>query len=64
MLEEQTRTHKDLDIVLQTKDLPALRELLAERGDTLRWFGAPDGSERMLSVLQHGHALDEGELVD
>ena len=51
-------------------DDPALQamrnadELLAERGDTLRWFGAPDGSERMLSVLQHGHALDEGELVD
>ena len=44
LLGEQTRPHDDLDIVVQTKDVPKLRELLAERGyddverdDTSAW---------------------------
>jgi lincosamide nucleotidyltransferase A/C/D/E len=32
LLEKQTRTHKDLDIAIQEKDVPKLRELLGSRG--------------------------------
>jgi lincosamide nucleotidyltransferase A/C/D/E len=32
LLGEQTRSHKDLDITIQEKDVPALRELLQKRG--------------------------------
>ena len=44
LLGEQTRLHQDLDIVIQEKDLPALRRLLGEEGyedvkrnDTTPW---------------------------
>lgn len=32
LLEKQTRMHKDLDIAIQEKDVPKLRELLGSRG--------------------------------
>lgn len=32
LLEKQTRPHKDLDIALEWKDVPKLRELLSKRG--------------------------------
>jgi lincosamide nucleotidyltransferase A/C/D/E len=34
LLGEQTRPHKDLDIAIQQKDVPALRQLLQARGYT------------------------------
>lgn len=34
LLGEQTRPHKDLDIVIQEKDVPVLRHVLQERGYT------------------------------
>lgn len=44
LLGEQTRTHKDMDIVIQEKDIPKLRTLLEARGyrdverdDTTAW---------------------------
>jgi lincosamide nucleotidyltransferase A/C/D/E len=36
MLREQTRTHKDLDIILHRRHLQRLRQLLSERGFTNR----------------------------
>jgi lincosamide nucleotidyltransferase A/C/D/E len=32
LLGEQTRTHADLDVAVEHKDVPAIRALLAERG--------------------------------
>ena len=53
LLGEQTHPHEDVDIVVQQKDLPALRALLegqgftdVPRGDTQPWnfvLGHPDG---------------------
>lgn len=54
-LGEQTRTHKDLDIILQTKDLPRLREILGARG-----FREKEGGTLSNLVL----ADDQGLEVD
>ncbi|MDA1348786.1 MAG: aminoglycoside nucleotidyltransferase [Chloroflexi bacterium] len=62
LLGEQTRPHADLDIAIQQKDLPALRELLAGRGyedverdDTSPWnFVLGDGN---------GHEVDVHAIV-
>ena len=62
LLGEQTRPHADLDIAIQQKDLPALRELLAGRGyedverdDTNPWnFVLGDGN---------GHEVDVHAIV-
>lgn len=55
LIGEQTRPHSDLDIVIQQKDVPKLRELLeaqgykdVERDDTSAWnfvLGDDDGHE-------------------
>ncbi len=61
LLGEQTRSHSDLDIVIQQKDLPKLRELLEARGykdvprdDTRAWnfvLGDPSGREVDVHVI-------------
>lgn len=57
LLGEQTRTHEDLDIAMQHKDVPKLRELLAEHGykEILR-----DDSRPVNFVL----ADDAGHMID
>ena len=58
LLGEQTRPHADLDIVIQQKDLPGLRELLdgrgygdVERDDTTPWnFVLGDDAGREVDV--------------
>jgi len=66
LLQEQTRPHADLDIVIQQKDVPKLRQLLeaqgykdVERDDTSLWnfvLGDDNGHE----VDIHAVVLDEG----
>ena len=64
LLGEQTRPHADLDIVIQQKDLPALRHLLqgrgyrdVERDDTTPWnFVLGDNAGREVDV--HVMAID------
>ena len=41
LLEEQTRPHKDLDLVVALSDVPRMRALLAERGFALVAGGPP-----------------------
>lgn len=69
LLGEQSRPHKDLDIAIQQKDVPKLRELLESRGYKLvrednKWnfvFGHEDGCE----VDWHAFVYDEeGQIVD
>jgi len=50
---EQTRLHKDLDIILQVADLPRMRQLLGERG----FRPQPGGTESNL-VLADGRGLE------
>jgi lincosamide nucleotidyltransferase A/C/D/E len=58
LLHEQTRPHEDLDIVIQQKDLPVLRELLEGQGyrdvprdDTSDWnFVLGDDRGRLVDV--------------
>lgn len=62
LLGKQSRLHDDVDIVVQEKDLPALRKILAEkkykdvhRDDTRAWnFVLGDDQGRMIDV----HAID------
>ena len=42
LLGTQTRTHKDVDIILPVEDVPKLQELLARRGFTIREGKPPD----------------------
>jgi lincosamide nucleotidyltransferase A/C/D/E len=61
LLGEQTRPHGDLDIIIQQKDVPGLRELLelqgyrdVERDDTSPWnfvLGDDDGREVDVHVI-------------
>jgi lincosamide nucleotidyltransferase A/C/D/E len=53
LLQTQTRTHKDVDIVLPLADVPKLQELLAVRGFTVR-EGKPPNS----FVLASGAGLE------
>ena len=53
LLEQQTRTHKDVDIVLQVADVPALQEILASRG-----FAVSDGAPPHSFVLADGLGLE------
>lgn len=53
LLQTQTRAHKDVDIVLPLKDVPRLRELLAERGFEVLWGKPPDSF-----VLADGAGLE------
>ena len=59
-LGEQTRPHKDLDIILQVSDLPRLRELLGHRG-----FRTKDGGTESNFVLvdEHGREVDVHAMV-
>ncbi len=61
LLGEQTRPHRDLDIIVQQRDVPKLRELLelqgyrdVERDDTSPWnfvLGDDDGREVDVHVI-------------
>src|SRR5918998_2654106 len=53
LLETQTRTHKDVDVVLRVADVPKLRELLATRGFAVREGKPPDSF-----VLANGAGLE------
>ena len=53
LLQTQTRTHKDVDIVLCVADVPKLREFLAMRGFTVREGKPPDSF-----VLANGTGLE------
>ena len=53
VLGEQTRPHKDLDIIVQTSDLPRLRELLGVRG-----FRIKEGGTESNFVLAEGNGLE------
>jgi lincosamide nucleotidyltransferase A/C/D/E len=50
-LGEQTRSHKDLDIIVQTSDLPRLRKVLGARGVAMKDSG--------LEVDVHAFVFDE-----
>ena len=52
-LGEQTRTHKDLDIILQSSDLPRLREILGNRG-----FRVKEGGTESNFVLANDQGLE------
>ena len=52
-LGEQTRPHKDLDIILQISDLPKLREILEDRG-----FRVQAGGTESNFVLADNHGLE------
>ena len=52
-LGEQTRPHKDLDIILQMSHLPRLLEVLADRG-----FRVKEGGTESNFVLADDHALE------
>ncbi|HEX8174652.1 MAG TPA: nucleotidyltransferase family protein [Pyrinomonadaceae bacterium] len=53
LLQRQTRTHKDVDIVLPVKDVPKLRELLSAKGFAVREGKPPDSF-----VLADGAGLE------
>jgi len=70
LLGEQTRPHQDLDIAVQEKDVPRLRQLLVERGyrdtkleEARPWnfvMGDENGREIDLHVMvldEHGNGL-------
>ena len=52
-LGEQTRVHKDLDIILQVADLVQLRELLGDRGFLIR-----EGGTESNFVMFDGHGRE------
>src|SRR5688500_18619374 len=52
-LGEQTRTHKDLDIILRMSDIPALEQVLFEHG-----FSTKDGGTETNFVLAKGLELE------
>jgi lincosamide nucleotidyltransferase A/C/D/E len=69
LLGEETRSHKDLDIAIQWKDVPALRKILETEGykqinEDSKWnFVLADGRGREIDV----HAFvydDQGNIVD
>jgi lincosamide nucleotidyltransferase A/C/D/E len=53
VLGEQTRAHKDIDIILRVSDLPTLREILGERG-----FKIQDGGTDSNFVLADASGLE------
>jgi len=52
-LGEQTRSHKDLDIIVQISDLPRLRKVLGARG-----FGIKQGGTESNFVLADSNGLE------
>lgn len=63
LLQTQTRSHKDVDIVLPVEDVPRLQELLAARGFTVREGKPPDSfvlaNAGGLEVDVHAATFDE-----
>jgi lincosamide nucleotidyltransferase A/C/D/E len=63
LLRTQTRTHKDVDIVLRVADVPRLRELLTLRGFTVREGKPPDSfviaNDAGLEVDVHAVTFDD-----
>ena len=65
LLGDQTRPHQDLDIVIQAKDVPKLRELLAARGyrdvklECARDWNFVLGDEHGREIDVHVIVLDE-----
>jgi lincosamide nucleotidyltransferase A/C/D/E len=55
LLEEQTRPHDDLDLVVALEDVPRLRDLTAQRGYELLG-GAPPTSFELVDAV--GHQID------
>lgn len=53
LVETQTRTHKDIDIVMKVADVPALQELLAREG-----FAVSEGTPPDSFVLANGFGLE------
>ena len=53
LLHEQTRLHKDVDIIVQVSDVPELRKLLESRG-----FALKEGSPPNSFVLVDGLSLE------
>ena len=62
-LGEQTRSHKDLDIILRVSDLDQLRAILADRGFRIREGGTESNfvlvDDRGLEVDVHAIVFDE-----
>jgi lincosamide nucleotidyltransferase A/C/D/E len=55
LLEEQTRTHDDLDLVSRIEDSAQIETVLGERGYVLGYGGPPHSFEL---VDEHGHQVD------
>ena len=53
LLGEQTRPHKDVDIILRVADVPGMREILASRG-----FAVQEGEPPHSFVLADGSGLE------
>src|SRR5688500_19270991 len=53
-LGEQTRSHQDLDIIVQISALPQLRKVLGARG-----FGIKEGGTESNFVLADGNGLED-----
>ena len=53
LLEAQTRTHRDVDLILAVADVPKLQELLARKGFAIREGAPPDSL-----VLANGAGLE------
>lgn len=63
LIETQTRTHKDVDIILRVADVPKLQEILGRRGFTVREGSPPDSfvlaDDAGLEVDVHAVTFDE-----
>jgi lincosamide nucleotidyltransferase A/C/D/E len=53
LLSEQTRAHRDVDIIVQVKDVPMVQEKLRGRG-----FSFKEGKPPHSFVLTNGHGLE------
>lgn len=60
VLGEQTRPHKDLDIILQVSDLGQLRKILSDRGFRMREGGT---ESNFVLVDDHGLEVDVHAMV-
>lgn len=60
VLGEQTRNHKDLDIILDKRHLPALRRLLSGRGFDSQAGGTPSN---FVLADRSGHEIDVHAIV-
>src|SRR5581483_8450096 len=65
LIGEQTRKHDDLDIAVEHKDVPKIRELLAERGykyvqrEDTQEFNFVLGDDKGHEVDVHSYTFDE-----